>query len=162
MLEIQIDTTQTSEKYMCYKDNILPWFIGMMQEYEAQIAPLMKKHNELFKHNQHGQYSEEIGKLREKSRVIKTDILSEYISENIFVSPYDSSPTRFCYFATKCNLKFIMKTSKKASIIVRTIDEYGSDVWHKFEFRPYDIIWKLDKMFMSYESESGPYKRMDF
>lgn len=162
MLEIQIDTTQTSEKYICYKDKILPWFIGMMQEYEEQISSLMKKLNELFECNQHGQYSEDIRRLKEKAKVLKSEILSKHINENIFVSPYDSSPTRFRYFTAQCNLKFIMKTSKKASIVAKTIDEYGSEIWHKFEFRPNDEIWKLDKMFLSYESEKGPFKRMDF
>ena len=101
MLEIQIDTTQTSEKYICYKDKILPWFIGMMQEYEEQISPLMKKLNELFECNQHGQYSEDIRRLKEKAKVLKSEILSKHINENIFVSPYDSSPTRFRYFTVK-------------------------------------------------------------
>ena len=161
-MAIQIDTTQTSEKYICYKDKILPWFISMMQEYEQKLSPLMKKLNELFKCNQHGQYSEDIGRLEEKSKVLKSEILSKHINENIFVSLYDSSPTRFCYFTAECTLKFIMKTSKKASIVAKTIDEYGSEIWHKFEFRPNDEIWKLDKMFLSYESEKGPFKRMDF
>lgn len=108
MLEIQIDTTQTSEKYICYKDKILPWFIGMMQEYEEQISPLMKKLNELFECNQHGQYSEDIRRLKEKAKVLKSEILSKHINENIFVSPYDSSPTRFHYFTAQCNLIFIV------------------------------------------------------
>lgn len=159
---IQIDTAQTPEKYISYKDNIFPWFVSMMQEYEVQISPLMNELNDLIKSNKDGRYSEKIGRLREKSRLLKADILSDYISENIFISPYDSSPTRFCYFTADCNLKFIMKTSKKASIIAKTSDEYGSEIWHKYEFRPCDVMWKLDKMFMSYEGEAGPYKRMDF
>lgn len=162
MMGIQIDTAQTPEKYICYKDKILPWFIDMMQEYEAQISPLMKKLNELYKCNQRGQYSDEIGRLTEESKALKSEILSEHISESIFVSSFDSSPTRFCYFTAECSLKFIMKTSKKASVIAKTNDKYGSDVWHKFEFRPNDEIWKLDKMYLSYESENGPFKRFDF
>ena len=89
-MEIRIDTTQTSEKYLKYKDVILPWFIEMMQEYEEKIAPLMKEYYELFKSNKQGQYSERIGELIDKSRELKTEILSGYISENIYISPYDS------------------------------------------------------------------------
>ena len=161
-MEIRIDTTKTSEKYLKYKDVILPWFIEMMQEYEEKIAPLMKEYHELFKSNKQGQHSERIGELTEKSKELKIEILSGYISENIYISPYDSYPTSFSYFAENPELKFVMKSSKKVAVIAKTKDKYGEEIWHKFEFKPNDSEWKLDKMYMSYEGENGPYKKIDF
>ncbi len=162
MSSIQIITSGTAEKYHTYTEEILPWFMHMMQEYNTQITPLMAQHKELCKQNTNGQFSDEITKLTDTVKAKKYEILSGHISKNIYISPYDTVPTRFHYFDTGCELKFVMKTVKKAVILVQISDFHGSDVWHKFEFHPKNGTWVLDRMFLSYAGENGPYKRFDF
>ncbi len=162
MPTVRVITSNTSEKYLSYADVILPWFIEIMQKYVVEITPIMSRCHELCDINQDGQFSDEIGKLTEFSRSKKREILSGHINEQIYISAFDTAPTRFDYFNTECTVQFVMKTSKKAAVIAHSIDSYGSDIWHKFEFRPQNDRWILDKMFLSYESENGPYKRFDF
>ncbi len=162
MSSIQVIASETAEKYLHYAEKITPWFIKMMQEYDNQISPLMSKHLKLCKQNRDGGYSDEIVELVNKIRKTKHDILFGHLNEEIYISAYDLVPTRFHYFNTDCTLKFIMKTTKKAMIIAHFKDIKGSDIWHKFEFRPQNDTWILDQIFLSYTDEKGPYKRLDF
>ena len=87
----------------------------------------------MFKSNKQGQYSERIGELTEKSRELKIEILSDHISEDIYISPYDSYPTSFSYFAETPELKFVMKSSKKAAVIAKTKDKYSVfEIYEKY------------------------------
>lgn len=162
MSKIQVISTETPEKYQAYQEKILPWFLEMMHQYVVEITPLMSRCHELCDLNRNGQYSDEIRDITQNALTKKRGILAGHISEQIYISSGDTYPTRFHYFDTDCSVHFIMKTLKKAVVIAHTIDSYSSDVWHKFEFRPKEDSWILDKIYLSYESQDGPYKKIDF
>ncbi len=151
-----------TERYLPCAEEILPWFTDMMSRYVAEITPLAARYSELFSLNRCGEHSTEISSLTEAMKAKKLEILSGHIGGQISVSHYETSPTRFDYFGSEHPIRFVMKTAKKAAVIAHSTDNNFAEIWHKFEFRPTDSGWILDKMLLSYESESGPYKKFDF
>lgn len=151
----------TPERFRPTAEQVLPSFIKLFEDYVSQITPLMERDHAMRRQNADGSLSEQIGALEEESKSVKDRLLKGHITNNIYVSPFDTVPSTFAYFHTGGTLHFTIKTAKKITIHISFTDEDGNDTYHRFILRPAEGRWLIDWFGYSCEGEEGPFKKYD-
>lgn len=164
-----IITDETPEKYHDIAQIVISDLISLFCKYTEVTGYYMKQLNELQAQNKgivrtaenwndFDDYYALMDKLARDCKDSKMKLLSDHITDKIYITPYDLYPSRFDFFNTGCKLNFIMKSDKKITIdAITEADEY---IRYRFILRPINDKWLIDWVGYSYEEE-GSLRKMD-
>ena len=160
MSNLKIILDETPERFRSVAEQVLPPFIRLFEDYAKQMTPLMERMHEAWENNRNGEATEQVHAIYNECMSAKDSLLSGRITDNIYVSAYDTVPSRFTYFLTGGTLRFIMKTTKKITIQTLFTDHNDDIIRHKFVLRPSGEEWLIDWFGYGYDVD-GPYRKFE-
>ena len=162
MDNISISLDETPVKFRFNAEQVIYDIVNLFRKYTRVTEPYMKQRTEVIEQNKSvvrtaenwhdfDEYYTLMEKIECDCRQAKRELLAKHITDNIYVTAFDSYPSKFNYFNTGCQVNFIMKSEKK--IILDTAFNTGSYERHRFILRKQDNTWKIDWFGFSYEEE---------
>lgn len=160
---------ETPEKYHDIAQIVISDLISLFCKYTKITGYYMKQRNELQAQNQgrvrtaenwndFDDYYALMEELAQNCKDSKMKLLSNHITDKIYITQYDLYPSRFDFFNTGCKLNFIMKSDKK--ITIDAITETDGYIRYRFILRPRNDKWLIDWIGYSYKEE-GYLRKMD-
>ncbi|MDE6470969.1 MAG: RhsIA family immunity protein [Eubacterium sp.] len=143
IIEPVIISDGVSEKYLPYIDEIIPAFVSMLRRLDA----VEEKTNE-----QHSLYAENYDYFMEKYKSLQQeygDIASELCTDEVLQRGYLSSfgkPTTYGHINKGCELEFIMKSVKQATVIMYNDRDKSYLPTYRFIFKNKENSWRINSV----------------
>lgn len=163
-LNIKFNTNSTPDKYQEMKYELIPILINLLDEISILESTFIKKNEELkagkiklgIPSSQIPPGYEEMWKeYKQKYRELIEEICTEELLEYGFANSI-GKPGKYDYLKTGCDLFFIMKSSKRATIEIHF--EKGISMRNQFILRKIDDNWKISDKKYGFIGETTWYK----
>lgn len=163
-LNIKFNTNGTLEKYQEMKYELIPILINLLDDISNLESTFINKSEDLeekklklgIPSSQVSPGSEEMWKeYKKKYRELIERICTEELLKYGFANSM-GKPGEYSYLKAGCNLFFIMKSSKRATIEIHF--EKGNSMRHQFILRKIDDNWKISDKKYGFRRETSWHK----
>ncbi len=148
-VNLEIDTSKTSEKFVCNAEEIVSFLLEKLRLLHNLEQDFYEKHQNMPNANKASQFRLFFKKYNEQRK----NIIDKFCTNPIAESSSLAKPTSYEYVNdTNTQIVFIMKSAKKA--IVEIYYESGIAKKDQFTLKKVDNEWKIDGKKYGFQGES--------
>lgn len=133
IIEPRVITNGVNEKYLSYADDIVQLLISLLRRLDT-----VEKKAFVSDRENRDEYKE----LKKEYGRIANEVCTEELLERGYLISF-GNPTKYGHINKGCELEFVMKSMKQATVIMYDEHDKSYLSTYRFVFKSFDGVWKL-------------------